>query len=161
MVRCLGIDQKECWVPKEKFKNRVATYLVVLDETGSKILLAKLASGHYAFPGGEKEPVESLEEAGVREVREETGIEVQIRECLGWHRSLFYYEPDDEAMDNVGHFFSAEVVGDKMEPYFDSKAFDDPIDEVMWVQIEDLKPDMLVMPEVFWMIAKARERKKR
>lgn len=40
-------------------------------------------TGRYDLPGGSLEPLESLQEAVVREFFEESGVTVQVRRCLG------------------------------------------------------------------------------
>lgn len=42
------------------------------------------AAGLWSVPGGRVEPGETLADAVVREVREETGLDVEPRELLGW-----------------------------------------------------------------------------
>ncbi|HCC23414.1 TPA: hypothetical protein DF272_04550 [Candidatus Falkowbacteria bacterium] len=156
MISCFDINQKRHLVPAKKFRNRVAVYLMVFDEEATKILLVKIPCGKYYFPGGEKEPGEEPEEAGRRELLEETGLSVEVGEFVGYHRSLLYSESDDDAMDNLGLYFTARVIGKYRQPYFDANAHDDPIVDVVWLKLDDLKPEMMILPEVFWMIAKAK-----
>jgi len=52
---------------------------------GKHVLIAQrpphgLLGGLWEFPGGKREPEESLEECLVREVREELGIEIRVRQ---------------------------------------------------------------------------------
>lgn len=55
---------------------------------GDDLLLVKRGrppgAGLWSLPGGRVEPSESLREAVVREVREETGLEVRPAQLLGW-----------------------------------------------------------------------------
>jgi ADP-ribose pyrophosphatase YjhB (NUDIX family) len=50
-----------------------------------RVLLAKRANPPrlWSLPGGKLEPGESLEEAAMREVREETGVEIEIVAAAG------------------------------------------------------------------------------
>ena len=59
-----------------------------------------------AYRAGGVAPGERLEAALKREVREETGIEVEVGEMLFFKEDFFYYDPGDRA------YHSCNLVGD-------------------------------------------------
>jgi 8-oxo-dGTP diphosphatase len=85
----------------------------ILIEKDGRILLIRRKNepykGSWAIPGGFVECGESAEEAAVREAREETGLEVEIKQLLG-----VYSEPN---RDPRGHVVSicyiAEAKGEE------------------------------------------------
>jgi 8-oxo-dGTP diphosphatase len=82
---------------------------------------------HYALPGGIVEYGERVEDALVREVKEETGLEVKIHKLVG-----VYSDPD---RDPRGHFvsvcFIAIPTGGELKASSDAK-------EVRLFEIDDL-----------------------
>ena len=68
-----------------KFSGRTAAAIV--EFPSDRILLIKRATvpfrGYWALPGGKVDVGETVEETVVREVKEETGIEVEIVEKIG------------------------------------------------------------------------------
>lgn len=50
---------------------------------GDRVVLRRTAKGEYLFPKGHLEPGETLEEAALREVAEETGLEAETVGLLG------------------------------------------------------------------------------
>jgi mutator protein MutT len=77
---------------------------VALIEDGPRIVVARRGDGqhlggHDEFPGGHREPGESLEECAVREAREETGLEVRVV------RRVATAEHVDERRRLALHFF--------------------------------------------------------
>lgn len=68
---------------------RVGVGVIVLDSRGWILLEKRSDCGMWGLPGGRIEPGESVKEAAVREVYEETGLTVEIIRLLG-----VYSEPE-------------------------------------------------------------------
>jgi 8-oxo-dGTP pyrophosphatase MutT (NUDIX family) len=70
-------------------------------------------SDEWGLPGGGLEGDESFEEAAVREVREETGVECEVTDC--WMLQRLEWISDDEADDRATYsahaFFDARYTG--------------------------------------------------
>ncbi|GAA1639642.1 hypothetical protein GCM10009679_50810 [Saccharothrix algeriensis] len=56
---------------------------VLADEYGRVLLQRRTDSGNWALPGGTMEVGETLERCVVREVREETGLDIEITGLVG------------------------------------------------------------------------------
>ncbi|WP_242902825.1 NUDIX hydrolase [Actinomadura terrae] len=91
----------------------VAASAVVTDEGGRVLLQRRADSGLYALPGGGMDFGESLPGAAVREVREETGLDVEITGLVGTYtdpRHVIAYS-DGEVRQQFNVCFTARVVG--------------------------------------------------
>jgi 8-oxo-dGTP diphosphatase len=68
-----------------KFAGRTATAIIPFPE--KKILLIKRSTppfvGYWALPGGRVDPGETVEQTIVREVKEETGLDVEVVSKIG------------------------------------------------------------------------------
>jgi 8-oxo-dGTP diphosphatase len=88
------------------------------------------AAGEWSLPGGRVDFREELHEAVVREVAEETSIEVVVERFLGWVERL---GDDPEPYHFVILDFLVSVLDPRQEPL----AGDDAA-EAVWVQLGDL-----------------------
>ncbi len=95
------------------------TFLVVKETKDGR-------QGLYNVPGGHVEPHETLFEAAVREVKEESGYDVELTGLLGVYQTILPH------INVSGPVFSAKVLGGDAVV---SKAHP----EVRWVTIEELR----------------------
>lgn len=117
---------------------QVAVGAVALHE-GNLLLVRRghgPAAGLWAVPGGRVEYGESLHEAVVREVAEETGLPVAVDGFLGWVERIAD-EPDGP------HFVILDFAVSVLDADAPLEAGDDAT-EVAWVPIDDLADQRLV-----------------
>jgi 8-oxo-dGTP diphosphatase len=97
------------------------------------------AAGEWSVPGGHVVMGESLHEAGVREVFEETGLEVVVDRFLGWVERM-----GDDGDDAEGyHFVILDFAVTVLDPAQTPVAGDDAA-EVAWVPTGDVSDLRLV-----------------
>ncbi|MFD8492684.1 NUDIX hydrolase [Amycolatopsis sp. NPDC059657] len=89
------------------------TSVLVTDERNRLLLLTRSETGDWGLPGGFMDPGESFEDAGRREVREETGIVLDSLELFGVYSGPEYYYryPHGDEVHNVTAAFTAAVAG--------------------------------------------------
>ncbi len=93
---------------------RIGASAVIFNTTKDKILLTKRADNkQWCLPSGGMNPGESISETCIREVKEETGLEVQIVRLIGVYTSpncLIKY-PDGNQVQLVSLCFEAQSIG--------------------------------------------------
>lgn len=96
---------------------RLGSSAIIFDEGGKVLLTRRTDNGLWCLPGGAMEPGESAAEACVREVAEETGLQVRVKRLVGVYSDpdqLVVY-PDGTKVHIVALSFEAEVLGGEME----------------------------------------------
>lgn len=94
----------------------VATSAVVTDDAGRILLQRRVDSGNWALPGGGMEINESLADSVVREVKEETGLDVEVTGLVGTYtdpRHIIAYT-DGEVRRQFNICYTARVVGGQL-----------------------------------------------
>lgn len=101
----------------------------ITNENG-ELLLQKRNSKEdiWGLPGGAVEIGESIEESAIREVKEETGLDIRIDYLVGVYSKYFTEYPNGDKAQSICYKFKASVLGgdlfiDKYET-FDLKFFD-------------------------------------
>jgi ADP-ribose pyrophosphatase YjhB (NUDIX family) len=92
----------------------VGASALILDQAGERMLLTRRTdNGRWCLPGGRMDPGESLAETCVREVREETGLEVEVVRLIGLYSSpdvLVVYADGNRRQIVAAHFL-VRIVG--------------------------------------------------
>ncbi len=94
------------------------------------VLVSRRSPVLYALPKGTPDPGETDEETALREVREETGLQVR---SLGQVGDVHYWftDPDGTRVDKTVHFFLMEPTGGALEDH------DHEFDEVGWYHLAE------------------------
>ncbi|MCU5704384.1 NUDIX domain-containing protein [Bacillus wiedmannii] len=104
---------------------------ILIEDEEVLLVKQKVANRNWSLPGGRVENGETLEEAMIREMREETGLEVKIKKLL-------YVCDKPDANPSLLHitFLLERIEGEITLP---SNEFDhNPIQDVQMVPIKDL-----------------------
>ena len=98
-------------------KIRLGCSAIIFNETKQKALLTQRADNkQWCLPSGGVDPGETVEETCVREVYEETGLNVRVTRFVGVysdpHRMVEY--PDGNKVHVVALSFEAEIIGGEL-----------------------------------------------
>lgn len=107
---------------------------VVLDDGGRVILIARRSPTgelQWTLPKGLVERGETPEQAAVREVSEETGLEVELASPLGVIDYWYVWKPDDTRYHKFVHYFSMRAVGG------DTSRHDDEVEDAAWFPADE------------------------
>ena len=94
-------------------KIRLGCSAAIFDEQGRILLTKRSDNGQWCLPGGAVEPGESVAEACVREVFEETGLRVRVQRLVGVysHPDMLIVYPDGKKIQVVALHFEVKVSG--------------------------------------------------
>jgi ADP-ribose pyrophosphatase YjhB (NUDIX family) len=95
----------------------VGASAVVADGQGRILLHRRTDSGNWALPGGAMDIGETLAESAIREVREETGFDVQVERVVGIYSDpghVFAYD-DGEVRQEFSVCLACVIVGGSLQ----------------------------------------------
>lgn len=104
--------------------------VVVVDDAERILLIRRTDNENWAVPGGGMDLGESIGDAAIREVKEETGIDIALTGVVGIYtnpRHVIEYTSDGEVRQEFSIVFTARPVGG--EPTVSSESA-----EVRWVE---------------------------
>ena len=104
--------------------------VVVVDDQGRILLIRRTDNENWAVPGGGMDLGESISDAAVREVKEETGIDIEVTGVVGIYtnpRHVIEYTSNGEVRQEFSIVFTGRPVGGSPTPSSESS-------EVRWVE---------------------------
>lgn len=108
---------------------------IVCNDEGRVLMIHKTDNDRWALPGGGHEPGESISDTVVREVKEETGYDVEVETLTGTYTDpghVMSYD-DGEVRQQFSLAFRARLLGGERKTSSES-------DEVQWLSPIDIAP---------------------
>ena len=106
-------------------KEKSCGCIIIDDER--RVLLIRHTKGHWGFPKGHVEMDEAEEQTAIREVKEETNIDVKIE---GEKRYSEEYLTDSGIQKEVVYFIATKIGGD-------IKRQESEVSEIEWMDFDD------------------------
>ena len=114
-----------------EYRNPALTVDTIILENDKIILIKRLNNpfkNHWAIPGGFVEYGEKVEDAAVREAKEETGLDIELTKLVG-----VYSDPDrDPRGHTVTIAFLSKIIGGTLKSASDAK-------DAKFIDINELK----------------------
>ena len=112
-LTALDVFGKEHYTSKDNLTWRPGVYGIVIKD--DKILLSPQFDTKFDLPGGGVELGEDFTAAVIREVKEETGIDVVVKSFVGMHENLFAsVHGDKKFYHSIMLFYTCEAVGGEL-----------------------------------------------
>ncbi|WP_410604026.1 NUDIX hydrolase [Amycolatopsis sp. lyj-90] len=120
----------------------VAVSAFIQDEEGRILMIRRTDNDLYSIPGGQLELGETLSQAAVREIREETGIECEVTGVVGLYSNpshVIAYD-DGEVRQEFSICFRARKIAGALRESSESK-------EVLWAPVSAIG-DLHIHPSI-------------
>ena len=135
-VECLTLYGETVLKPLEKLVMRPSVYALIEFE-GKILSVINKNSQQLGLPGGGIELGERIEDALVREVKEETGLDVRVNGFFHFREQFFYYNPTDEAFHGFLFFYTCTPTSFNLAS--DAEIPDDEVERSEWLNIKGIE----------------------
>ena len=135
-VECITLEGHKKEIQKDRLILYPAAYAIVV-HNGKVLLLTMRHTGKYHLPGGGIDVGEKIEDALKRELREETGVEVDVKRFAHFEELFCYYDPSDRAYHGLFFFYICQAKGFAL--LHDDKVDDESAEKPRWVDIRSLQ----------------------
>jgi nucleoside triphosphatase len=136
MIECTSVYGNKVRIPKSKLMLRPTVYAIIVNE-GKMLLIRSRYGGKYFLPGGGIETGERIEVALRREVKEETGIEIDALDFAYFQEDFFYYDPHDAAYHSLQFYYFCRPR--TLRLLDDAEVDDEDAEKPRWIDIGGLQ----------------------
>jgi 8-oxo-dGTP diphosphatase len=138
-VTCTNARGESVEAPVDTLEFRPSVYGVIIKDDA--VLLTGQWDG-YDFPGGGVEKGEMLEDALVREVREETAITVRKGDMLYMHQGFFVHPVTKKCYNSMLFFYKCDYVSGDIADYVRGEHEHDYNKPPVWMPLEQFTTDL-------------------
>jgi 8-oxo-dGTP diphosphatase len=104
--------------PKSGERPQLIVQAMIRKNTGEYLAIKRAEAveiGTWEFPGGRVDPGETIEKALEREIREETGLKVDIERFVGWGQGFGIRDHTGKIVDRFVMFFECKLIKGKLK----------------------------------------------
>ncbi|MED4354854.1 NUDIX domain-containing protein [Schinkia azotoformans] len=116
--------------------------VIILNEENQVLLQKRADVGLWGIPSGHVEIGETVSETAIREVKEETNLDIKIKKLIGVYsdpNSQVFVYPSGKAVHFITTCFLAEITGGELRCNSDESL------EIKFFEIQNLPHDLLKM----------------
>lgn len=136
-ILCRTLTGKTKLIPQEQMLLRPAAYAIIIRD--AHLLLMRLRpTGKYHLPGGGVHTGERIKDTLKREVKEETGLEIEIGEFAHFDEIFFYFDPSQKAYHGLHFYYLCTPLTWQLVE--DDQVDDFAAEKPRWVAIANLQP---------------------
>jgi 8-oxo-dGTP diphosphatase len=134
-VGCIALDGSIKRVRQDSLVLRPAVYAIIVQR--GRVLLVKMRhTGKVHPPGGGIHVGERIVDALQRELREETGLEVESVRFARFEELFFYYDPSETAYHGLHFYYICRPKAFTLVD--DAQVEDDAAEQPRWIEIASL-----------------------
>lgn len=112
-----------------KYEKSCGSVIYKLENKSIYILLIKHNKGHWSFPKGHMETGETEYQTAIREVKEETNLDIKIYDGF---RYVTTYSPKENVMKDVVYFLSTPI-NNEIKPQLEE------VQKIEWINENEAK----------------------
>ena len=134
-IKCTALDGSIKHIDSDELTIRPAVYGIIV-QNKKILLMTMMANGKYHLPGGNISKGETIEDALQREIKEETGIEIDKIRFDHFEELFYYYDPSQSANHGLHFFYVCEPIS--IDLVADKLVKDSSTEKPRWIKIDTL-----------------------